>query len=423
MFYILFLGYFFLAYLLFTKLNFFKNSSLGTFTLLLIFSLKVCVGFLYSYYFASPSQIENADTWTYFIDSTTETDWLLRNPKEFFADFFTNNYSTRGNFFASYNSFWNDLKATSFTKLLAILNLFSNKNYYINLLFFNVIFMFGNVAFFKLIYENFTIKKWILVTSVFLTPSFLFWCSAIHKDGLVFSATAIALYIFYKILNNGFSYKRAVVLLICFCIIFLLRNYYLLAIIPALFGWLLVERFKANAKLIFASITAICLAIFIFSNSFNATKGIVSSVVTKHDEFLMLEGNTKFETPKLEVNTISVVKYFPFAMQSVLLRPLPSRKESLPTLLATSENYSFLVIMIFALFFFFKTRNEIFNSPIIYACLAINFFLFLFIGYTVCFDAAIIRYRSVSAPFLIVPCVLVIFGKLKHSDVFTPKQA
>ena len=405
--------------MLFAKLIFFKTSGLGTFTLLIIFTLKIFIGFLYSYYFASPSQIENADTWTYFIDSKAETDWLLRNPKEFFADFFTNNYSTRGSFFASYNSYWNDLKATSFTKLLAILNLFSNKNYYINLLFFNVIFMFGNVAFYKLIHQNFAIKNWVLIAAVFLTPSFLFWCSAIHKDGLVFSATAIILYGFYKILKDGFSCKRAIVLLICFCVIFLLRNYYLLAIIPALIGWFLVEKFKLNAKHIFTTITAICLVMFILSSSFSFTKGIVSSVVTKHNEFLMLEGNTKFETPKLEVNTISIVKYFPFAMQSVLLRPFPSKKESLPTLLATLENYSFLVVIMFALFLFFKTKNEIFNSPIIYVCLTICFFLFLFIGYTVCFDAAIIRYRSVSIPFVIVPCVLIIWGKIKnqHSSV------
>ena len=403
--------------MLFAKLNFFKNSGLGSFTLLLIFTLKVFVGFLYSYYFASPSQIENADTWAYFIDSKAETDWLLKNPKEFFADFFTNQYATRGSFFASYNSFWNDLKATSFTKLLAILNLFSNKNYYINLLFFNVIFMFGNVAFFKLIHQNFTINKLVLIASVFLTPSFLFWCSAIHKDGLVFSATAISLYLFYKILNNGFLYKRTVGLIICFCVIFLLRNYYLLAIIPAFMGWVLVEKFKANAKFIFAAIAVICLAMFMLSSSLNATKGIVSSVITKHDEFLMLDGNTKFETPKLIANTKSIASYLPFAMQSSLARPFPNSIKSKGEFFAMLENYCFLIILIVAVTAVFYRKIKILDSPIILTCLSISFFLLLFIGYTVCFDAAIIRYRSVSTPFLIVPCIIIILGKLKNHSL------
>jgi hypothetical protein len=405
---------------MFTKLSFFKNSGLGTLTLLLLFSLKVFVGFLYSRYFAAPSQIANADTWTYFIDSKLETNWLLQNPKEFFADFFTNQYNVTGSFFTGTNSFWNDLKATSFTKFLAVLNLFSNKNYYINLLFFNVIFMFGNVAFYKLISENFTIKKWVLVAAIFLTPSFLFWCSGIHKDGLVFSATAVILYIFNKMLVNGFSYQRAIILIICFSIIFLLRNYYLLAIFPALIGWFIAQKLNKNATIVFALMVTTCLVLFIFSTSFDFTKGIMGSVVSKHNEFALLEGNTKFQTPFLETNATSVIQYFPFAMQTALFRPFPSKKATLQTLFITIENYILIITMLFCLFLFFKTKNEIFNSPIISVCLTISFFILLFIGYTVCFDGAIVRYRSVSSPFLIVPCVLIILGQRKI--IYQPLQ-
>jgi len=154
--------------------------------LISIFSFKILAGILYSYYFSLPSQIENGDTWNYFIESKAETIWLLNNPKAFIADLFTNHYSQTGNLFSCTNSFWNDLKATFFIKLLAVLNLFSAKNYYINLLFFNTFFMFGGVAFYRLFKDNFAINKWLLVATVFLPRAFYFGVVAFIKMGWFF---------------------------------------------------------------------------------------------------------------------------------------------------------------------------------------------------------------------------------------------
>ncbi len=404
---------------MFTKLSFFKNAGLGIFTLLSIFSVKYLVGFFYSYYFSLPSQIANADTWSYFMDSKAETDWLLSNPKAFAADLFANHYSQSGNLFSCTDSFWNDLKTTFFVKLLAILNLFSSKNYYINLLFFNAFFMFGGVAFYRLFKDNFIINKWVLLAIVFFTPSFLFWSSGIHKDGIIFSATAISIFIFQKLLKDKFNAVRMFILIVCFTLIFLLRNYYLLAIIPAFVSWFIVEKTKLNAKICFLLMTFCCLLVLFFSSSFSITKGICQSIVQKHDEFLTLEGNTKFQTPNLEANTKSVISYFQFAMQSSLVRPFPNSIKSKGELLAMLENYIFLIVLIIAVIAAFYKENKILGSPIILTCVLISFFLLLFIGYTVCFDAAIIRYRSVSFPLLIVPCLVIILGKVKnqHSPV------
>jgi hypothetical protein len=404
---------------MFCKLSFFKNSDLGIAELLIIFSIKYLVGLFYSHYFSMPSQIENADTWNYFIDSKAETDFLLSNPKAFASDLFTNHYSQSGNLFSCTNSFWNDLKTTFFIKLLAVLNLFSCKNYYINLLIFNAFFMFGGIAFYRLFKDNFAINKWVLLAMVFFTPSFLFWCSGIHKDGVIFSATAISIFIFQKALKDKFNTIRIFILMLCFALIFLLRNYYLLAIIPAFITWYIVENTKLKASICFALMTLCCLLVLVFSSSFPITKSVCESIVQKHDEFLTLDGNTKFETPTLEANVKSIVSYFPFAMQSSLIRPFPNNIKSKGELLAMLENYIFLIVLIIAVIAAFFKKNKILDAPIILTCVLISFFLLLFIGYTVCFDAAIIRYRSVSFPLLIVPCIIIIFGKIKNQHLST----
>lgn len=404
---------------MFSNLSFFRNSGLGTLTLLLIYAIKILVGFYYSYYFSQPQQITNADTWSYFMDSKVETNWLLNNPKAFAADLFANNYSQPGNLFSCTNSFWNDLKTTFFVKLLAILNLFSGKNYYINLLFFNAFFMFGGVAFYRIFKDNFIIKKWLLLAFVFFTPSFLFWCSGIHKDGVIFSATAISIFIFNKVLADEFNIKRGLIIFTCFLLIFLLRNYYLLAIFPSFIVWFIVEKKKFNPKISFTLMMFLCFSVLILSSSFKFSKVISESIVQKHDEFLTLEGNTKFQTPRLEVNTKSIISFLPFAMQSSLLRPFPNKTKSKGELFAMLENNVFLIVLIIAVFNIFYKKNKIIDSPIILTSFFISFLLLMFIGYTVCFDAAIIRYRSVSFPLLIVPCTILIFGKTKnqHSSV------
>lgn len=371
------------------------------------------MGFFYGFYFSLPAQLLKADTWDYFAQSKIETNWLLQNPKAFIADLFNNHYQSTGNLFTGSYSFWNDLKATFFIKTLAILNIFTNKNYYISILFFNLGFMFGGVAFFKLFNEHFKINKWLLLWAVFFIPTFLFWGSGIHKDGIVFSATAISIYLLNSILEKGVSFQRIALLLFCLALIFILKNYYLLAIIPAFCSWVITYKYSINPKLVFPIMIFFCLSIFISSNNFYLTKDISKSVVAKHNEFLTLEGNTKFETPNLENTTSSIVSYFPFAMQAATARPFISNVKSTAEMFIVIENYFIIALAVFALVFIFYKKRIFLNSPIIWSCITIVFFLLLFIGYTVCFEGAIVRYRSITLPFLIVPCLIILFGKLK----------
>ena len=66
--------------------------------------------------------------------------------------------------------------------------------YYINIIFYSFISMFGPIAIYRVMNDVYPAKKWQLLIAVFLIPSFLFWCSGIHKDGLIFSCTAVIVF-------------------------------------------------------------------------------------------------------------------------------------------------------------------------------------------------------------------------------------
>jgi hypothetical protein len=192
----LFLVYYSACLYIIAKDTFIKKSNISTTILLLLFSLKIIAGFFYAFYFALPSQINNSDTWQYFNESIIETDKLLHQPKLFFSELWYNQYANNSGLFTGIHSYWSDLKATVFTKVLAILNVISFKSYYINLIFFNLFVFYGCIALYKLVVEYFTTKTWILIIAIFLLPSFLFWNSGLHKDGIIFSCIALVLYHF-----------------------------------------------------------------------------------------------------------------------------------------------------------------------------------------------------------------------------------
>lgn len=393
--------------------TFFKKSNISKRNLFILFTLKIAAGFAYAYYFSLPSQINTSDTWLYFNESLVETEKLLHNPKLFFSKLCYNQYANNSGLFIGVNSFWNDLKTTVFVKVLAVLNLISFKNYYINLIFFNLFVFYGCIALYKLVSAYFEIKNWILIVSIFLLPGFLFWSSGLHKDGIIFSCIGLVLYYYNLQLNQSISIKKISIILFFITITFLLRNYILLALLPVLLAWFCSTKLKIKPIIAFAFIMLLCLTIFFFSNSLNITQSIGSSIVQKHHEFQKLDGKTKITTPPLNNSTKSLLNYFPFAIKTSLIQPIPSKNYGLAFNLSSFENYFYILLGLVSLFFM---SSQKINSPLLLSFVFITFFLLLFIGYTVCFSGAIVRYRSIMLPFVILPSILLIFGKFKPKN-------
>ncbi len=193
---IVFILYLLLFCLLIPAISFFKNSGLGKGWLTGLFIIKVCAGLAYAWFYSLPAYKPGSDTWRFFDLSISETDLLLHHPWNFIKELFYYGYEKSGNLFEGENSYWNDLKDNMMIKLMALVNVFTFKNYYANIIFFNFLFFFGPVAFFRIMNRSYQGKKILLIAFVFLIPSFLFWCSGIHKDGLIFSAIALIMYFF-----------------------------------------------------------------------------------------------------------------------------------------------------------------------------------------------------------------------------------
>jgi len=402
----IFIFYFILFCWILCKTSFIKKSGLNKWWIIGLFSAKVFAGFVYGWFYQQPAYYATSDTWHFFELSKGETDWLLHDPAAFFKDIFIYGYERSGNLFLGENSYWNDLKSNLIIKLLAICNMLTFKNYYADIVLFNFLFFFGPIALYRLLSTVFSTKKLLLIAGVFLIPSFLFWCSGIHKDGLIFSCTAVIVFHFYKqVSQKKFLLRSFVIMVLLMIILFALRNFMAILLTGSLAIWLLCF-FSAKRKVIIVSSTIVLIIItFFLSGKLSPAADMPQYVIEKQNEFKQLSGTSSINVPVLENNVTSFVKFLPTALDIALFRPHVSEVKNLSYVPAVAEIILFWIVVLLSVFVKGKIVNNNDQSAFIIFCLFFSFSFLLLAGYTITFSGAIVRYKASVLPFLFVPVV------------------
>ena len=97
-----------------------------------------------------------SDTWGFHQNSIAEYNLLKTDPGEYFTNLFHNPYEGGfEKFFNADDSYWNDLKANSFIKVLSIFNILSFGHYYVNVVFYSFITLYGPVAMYRVMSDVF----------------------------------------------------------------------------------------------------------------------------------------------------------------------------------------------------------------------------------------------------------------------------
>lgn len=395
---ILFSAYLLLFTWLITRLPFFRKAGLSPQWLAGLFIMKVAVCCLYGYIHSlSEYYPGKIDTWRWYFESLNETGLLKSNPGEFFSSLFHDPYNgSAGDIFGAQNSFWNDLKNNFMIKLMALMNLFSGGRYYINTIFYSVLAFYGPVALYRLFLAIFPGKKAVVFIAAFLLPSVLFWGSGFHKEGLLLSLLAVILYWFYNGLQKGFTVKKISALLLAVALIFILRNYILFALLPAMGCWWLAHKWPGRTAAIYTGGMILFLAVFFMAARLHPKLNLPGTVSQKQREFMELSGHTHVPTDTLRPTAAGFLHNLPKAADMAFLRPRPG-EGGLSYLPSALEMLGLLAVFVASLVFRDKSRLY---RPIIWFCGCFAIILMLIIGYSVPITGAVIRYRSLALPFL-----------------------
>jgi hypothetical protein len=402
---LVFIFYFILVSYLISVIPFIKNAGIEKWKVIALFAIKVAAGIAYALFYRLPKYFENSDTWRFYNQSVKETDWLLKKPLAFCKDLFVYGYTKPGNLFSGENSYWNDLKSNVIIKIMALMNVITLKGYYSNIILFNFLFLFGLIALFKVFNKTFPNKKNLLIVSIFLLPSTLFWCSGIHKDGLILSATGLLVYLFYKGLRERFIIKEIIIMIVCISIIFALRNYVLFALLPALLCWYVSEKKCVKPITIFFLVYITGLIAFFLVPFIIPALNFPLFLSNKQNEFLQLQGTSAVAATELQPTLQSYLSYLPSALDMAFLRPHLTEVKNISYIPAMLENLLLLLIIALAVFLFNKKQSV---RPVVLFFIFFAISVLMISGFTITFSGAIVRYKSFVLPLLITPAVCMI---------------
>jgi hypothetical protein len=287
---------------------------------------------------------------------------------------------------------------------MALMNVITFKSYYVNIILFNILFLFGLVALFKVFDALFPGKKLLLIATIFLLPSMLFWCSGIHKDGLILSATGLVVYCFCKRINERVKLKHVVLIALCLLLVFSLRNYVVFALLPALWCWYISKK-TARPISVFAVIYALGIAAFFIVPFLIPALNFPLFLANKQNEFLQLQGTSAVTSVTLQPTFRSYLSYLPEALDMAFLRPHVTEIKNLSYLPAIIENVLLLIVILLSLFFQDKKQRL---TPILLFFVFFSISILIIAGYTITLSGAIVRYRSFVLPLLITPLLCMI---------------
>ena len=399
----MFAAYLVLFSWLVTKVKFFTKSGITAPQLIILFLLKVMAGIFYGWigvFYGEMAQM--IDTWAYHQESLNEYALLRKDPIEFFTSLFQNNYGGYGKFLSTENSWWNDVKANFLIKIMAVFNLFSFGNYYVNVIFYSFLTFFGPIALYRVMRSVFPDARMPVLIACFLVPSFLYWTSGLHKEGLIFTCLAMICYqVYFSFQRKRIRMTGILIILVSLACLLILRNFLILLLVPPLFSWVLSQRFRSRSVLIFTGVTILFLAMFFVAPQLDPRLDFADATVHRQGEFLQLGGGSAVEVKRLEPTARSFAALAPQAFALSTIRPYPSDVKHLLSLAASVE-INFLLAF-FLLFLFFRKKEHLPTTPFLLFCIFFSFGVLMMIGYTVNILGAIVRYRSIVFPLLVVP--------------------
>ncbi|MFC4233123.1 hypothetical protein ACFOW1_14570 [Parasediminibacterium paludis] len=370
-----------------------------------IFTIKLILGCIYGYLFLK--FYNGDDTWLYHRQSLQEYQTLSHHPWQFIKALFSHSYdkSQAITFFDTTNNYWKDLQYNILIKLLAVFNILSSGNYYINVLFFNLLTFWGHYFFYKLFINYFPQKRATAFVIIFLFLPFIFWESGIRKDGLAFIGLSGCLFYFVEYSEHK-RIDHLVKAALYFALLVLVRNFVALSLIPVLLAFWSCKYFKAQALYIFSIYTLSFAALFFLSslgpNAFN----LPQKMAERQEAFQHLEGGSYMFVPQLVGTFSSYTNVLPYAINHTFFRPYITEGKS-PLLLFAAVETAFILIVIIAALVQIKKLKTITKHPLLMLLLFLALINYLMIGYTVPFAGAIVRYRIFFEVMLLLPMFII----------------
>jgi hypothetical protein len=391
------------------------DPSINSHLVFITFAVKVLFGCIYGYLFL---KIYNGDdTWMINNDSLQEMEKLQSHPGMFFEDLNPVRIIRELGLSAGLEHFRMKLELALMIKPLALFDLFSKGNYYINVIAFSAVTYWGHFWLYRVVREVWAeAGNWAWLV-IFFYPPTLFWLTGIRGDGLLFFFFSGLLLQFQRWISNGKT-RSLLLAIICWTGMLISRSAFAIILVPVLVSWWITQRYRLPVFKTFSIIHLVAILIFFGSVFLPPPLNLPEATVNKQSGYFKLEGS-RVPLDSLHANPLSFLKILPQALDNTMLRPYPAQANGMLQILAFAQNI-FIICLIFLVFTRrFPGKSYLERQPLFMALLFFIAGAYLSIGYTIPFPGALVRYRAIPELCLLVILMLAAGGKeLTHYKLF-----
>jgi hypothetical protein len=353
---------------------------------------KVLMGCLYGYIYLH--YYNGDDTWQLHRMSQDELQRLLHEPIAFIKDLgpAPSFEWAGGEFWPGVAVYIKSLENAGIIKTLAIFNILSRGNYYINVAFFNFILFWGHYWLFSMLVKEFPGKRKPLLLLIFFFPPLVFWLSGIRAEGVLLFFLTLTLIHFRRWLYEG---KKTAILYACLGAlgIFIFRMEILFVLIPGLVAWYIAVKYNRKPALVFLLVFGIGCLLFFATAWVSPAFNFPTIIVQRQYEFLALHG-TRFQLDSLQPSITGFVRVLPQAVNNTFFRPFIWEAKGLLQIMTALEIMFCWLLVLLLVFRKEEKWKQFISSPLLMLFLFFGITVYIFIGYTIPFPGAIVRYKA-----------------------------
>ncbi|MEP7259223.1 MAG: hypothetical protein ABI687_12555 [Flavitalea sp.] len=396
---LLFIFYLIALSFLVTRSRFLSSSRLSPYVLVSVFILYSAAGCLHVWiaYHYFPHQ---GDIWNLYRDSLQMKKEMLADFRAFSAYYLPTSFTI--DMTGKYSG-WSYLQYQGIRTIHLIFNFLSFDNLYINTLLFCFVTLWGKIALFRML-DGITGGNNITVPLLAIAlPGTLFWTSVVHKEGILFAALGFLSYCCWKLLNNKGGGKDIAVIMLSLAAIFFTRKILLVSLLPALALWVISAKTAYRTKYIFLAVTIGSFALLAVLAAIHPAFDILYQLSDRQVIFQQMDGASRMKLPLLEQGWKSLLAVFPYAVFNGLFMPLPGTGGQILYAFFGLEIVMIWIIVAYTVYYLYIKKKSIWFSGFDLYCLIFSLSALLLIGYVIPFAGAIVRYKSICYPFLLIP--------------------
>lgn len=377
-----------------------KNIIIGTFGIKLIASVFLYV--IYTYYYTNETDV--CDILKYYGDAKILFASIHDSVFDFFKILFgidtTSPYFEQTDYWSRLYNYGYIVDNRTIIRANMIVMLFSFGYIGVHYVFADFISFFGYFLIFKAIHSIFPKVKTVFFF-VFLMPSAILWTSAMLKEVLVVLGLGFTLYGMVATSNIA-SWKNIVCFIIGIIILLGIKLYVLVALLPAVTSFFLVEKGTIRPWLTYCSICILGIVLLGFLDFGTHTIPFFESFAGKRNDFIntAIVNNAGSYLPigKITATPWNFIKETPVAIWNGLALPYLWAVKNPLQILPAFESLLLFVLMLLTTLFFKKPSTQIRNF--IWFCCIFSLVLIWEIGISTPVVGGIVRYKIPIFPFL-----------------------